>query len=287
MPGIEPPEPEGFTVGFNVVSPAYFETIRMPLLAGRTFTDADAASARNVTIINDAFARRFWPHVSPIGQRVRLAGSDTEIIGVVPDGKYRSFSEAQRFYAYFPVGRRYDPDLWLHVRARGDAAAAAAAVRAVLRELDPDVAPISVEPMDRLMESTLFLQHLGARVVGGFGLAALLLAAVGLFGVLSFTVGQRTREIGVRMALGAAPRDAALLVVRQGLMLVLAGIVVGLVLAVPASRAMRVLLENLSPHDPVTMAAVVMVFVTAGLGAAYWPARRATRIDPAAALRAE
>lgn len=287
MPGIEAPEPDGFAVGFNVVSPEYFETIRMPLVAGRTFTDADASSQRNVAIINEAFARRFWPDGSAVGQRVRLAGSDTEIIGVVPDGKYRSFSESQRFYAYFPVGRRYDPDLWLHVRARGDSTTAAAAVRAALRDLDPDVAPISVEPMDRLMESTLFLQRLGARVVGGFGLAALLLAAVGLFGVLSFTVGQRTREIGVRIALGAAPRDAALLVVRQGLMLVVVGIVAGLALAVPASRAMRVLLENLSPHDPVTIAAVVMVFVAAGLGAAYLPARRATRVDPATALRAE
>jgi predicted permease len=285
--GHEPPQGEpGFAVGYNVVSPGYFETIRMPLVAGRDFSPADARSSRRVIVINEAFARRFWRGRSPVGEIVRFGRNDAEIIGVVPSGKYQSLSEEPRLFAFVPFGpSSYSHGLYLHARARGDPAAAVAAIRREMAALDPNVPPIVVTTMASIMGSSLFPQRLAAALVGAFGTIGLFLAAIGLFGLLSFSVAERTREIGVRMALGASRRQVLALVVGEGLRLLGAGIAVGLLAALAATRLLRGLLHGLSATDPVTFVGIPLLLALVALIAAYLPARRAAALDPMTALR--
>lgn len=285
--GFEPPEAAGFPVGFIVVSPGYFETLRMPLLAGRGFTPEERAGPLSPLVINETFARRFWPNESPIGQRLRFSGRDAEIIGVVPAGRYRSFSEDPVLFAYVQFGQASWPARWLHVRVRGEMAPLVAAIRGELRTLDPNVAPIQVTTVEDVLESSLFAQRLGAALVGSFGLVGLMLAAVGLFGVLSLGVVQRTREIGIRVALGARRGDVLGLVLRDAAKPLAAGILLGLLAALPATQLMRGLLHGVSPTDLVTFTGVPAVLALVALVAASVPARRALRIDPMTALRYE
>jgi predicted permease len=285
--GHEPPQGEpGFAVGYNVVSPGYFATIGMPLLAGRDFSPADVRSGRYVIVINEAFARRFWRGRSPVGEILRFGRNDAEIIGVVPDGKYQRLSEEPRLFAYAPFGPVfYSHSLYLHARAVGDPAAAVSAIRREMAALDPNVPPIVVTTMASVMGSSLFPQRLAAALVGSFGTIGLFLAAIGLFGLLSFSVAGRTREIGVRVALGASRRQVVALVVGEGLRLLGAGIAVGLLAALGATRLLRGLLHGLSATDPVTFVGVPLLLALVALIAVYLPARRAAALDPMTALR--
>lgn len=288
VPGFEPPPGEpGFWVGYNVVSPEYFETVRMPILSGRGFTEADRDGRQPVLVINETCARRFWRDESPIGKRVERAGVEAEIVGVVPDGKYRSFSEEPTAFAYVPFAQEYAQAMWLHVRARGDMAGLVAGIRGELRALDPNVAPIVVTTLEDVLGSSLFPQQLAAVLIGGFGLVGLSLAAVGMFGLLSFVVAQRTREIGLRMALGARQGDVVRLVLTDGVKLLGGGAAIGLVAALATTHVLRGLLHGVSPTDPVTLLVVVALLAGAALAAAFLPARRAARVDPMTALRYE
>ncbi|HLB38224.1 MAG TPA: ABC transporter permease [Gemmatimonadales bacterium] len=287
IPGLESPDPSGFPVGFILVGSGYFETLRMPLLAGRGFTPQDASSMRPVLVINETLARRFWPNESPIGKRVQSGPREAEVVGVVSAGKYRGFAEEPVLFAYFPFGQAYQPSMWLQVRVRGEMAPVAAAIRGELRVLDPNVAPIQVTTVEDVLGSSLFAQRLGAVLVGSFGLVGLTLAAVGLFGVLSLAVVQRTREIGIRMALGAGRGEVLRLVFRDAARPLALGVGLGLLAALPAAQLLRGLLHGLNPADLATFTAVPAVFAVVALIAAYAPARRALRVDPMTALRYE
>lgn len=287
VPGYDPPPGEaGFAVGFSRVTPDYFRTLRMPLLAGRGFNEEDREGPP-VIVINETFARRFWPPGSAVGQIVQFGGEETRVIGVVPDGKYRSFSEPPTLFAYTPWSHGYSPDTWLHVRASGEAAAVIAAVRRELRNVDPDVAPIVAAPMESLLGGSLFPQRIAAVLIGVFGVLGLILSAVGVFGTLSFHVVQRTREIGVRVALGATRRRVLRAVLRYGLHLLVIGVAIGTLAAVAATRLLVGLLHGVKPTDPLTFAAVVALLAITVVLAAWLPARRAVRIDPMEALRHE
>lgn len=286
--GFEPPPGQsGFAVGFNLVSPQYFETLRMPLLAGRPFTEDDREDRGRVLVINQTFSQRFWPDESAIGQHVQWTGEDAEIVGVVPDGKYQSYGEEPTLFAYVPVAQEYMHGMWLHVRHRGDVAALMAGIRAELRALDPNVAPITVTTVEDVLGASLFAQRLAAKLIGGFGLVGLALAAVGLFGVLSFRVAQRTREIGLRMALGAERSAVTALVLRDGLELLAIGVVIGLGAALATTRVLRGLLHDISPTDPLTLVTVCLLLGAVTVVAALLPARRAAKVDPIEALRYE
>lgn len=286
LPDDPPPGEPGVPVGFNIVSEGYLETLRMPLLEGRTLTARDGEDER-VILINRTFARRFWPDESPVGQRVQWGSQETTVVGVVPDGKYQSYTEEPTLFAYQPLAGSYSPEMWLHVRVRGDVASLLGAIRREIRSLDPNVAPITVTTVEDVLGTSLFAQRLAAWLIGGFGLVGLVLAALGLCGLLSFVVAQRTREIGLRMALGAGSADVVRMVLGYGMKLLAVGAAVGVAVALVSTRLIGSLLHGVSPADPITLVVVVALLGAVVLLTAALPARRASRIEPMEALRYE
>lgn len=276
----------GIPVGFNAVSAGYFEAMRMPVLEGRDFRPEDVSATPMPIVVNQTFAQRFWPGGSAPGQVLRFALEDAVVIGVVP--RSDRAGEDPRPYAYVPFGpKRYSHGMWLYVRTRGDPAQLVNALRARIAELDPNVPPVAVATVEEALAGTLFPQRMAARFIGGFGLAGLLLAATGLFGLLSFAVAERTREIGVRMALGASRRDVVRMVLLDGMRPLAAGLALGLLGAFAVTRLLAGFLHGLSPTDPATFVAAPMLLLAVSLAAAWLPARRATRVEAVRALRVE
>jgi len=284
-------------VGFNTISPTYFETMRIPLLRGRNFTDADRTGAPRVAIVDEQLARRFFPDRDPVGQYLY---EDTppgqprvpvEIVGVVRGGTGASLGWQPTYFVYTPVAQPHEgfgiSRLILHVRTRRPAQEVFAGVRREVRALEPNLPLLSTAPLTEAMSLTLLPQRLVATVAGLFGLLGLALAAVGIFGLVSYAVTQRTHEFGVRMALGAQGRDVFKLVLRQGLKLALVGIAAGLCGALIVTRFLTSLLYGVSAADPLTYAGVALLLVVVTLFACYVPARRATKVDPMVALRYE
>jgi predicted permease len=273
------------------VMPGYFETLRTPLLAGRTFTEDDDAPGRNVVVIDQLFAASAFPNVSPIGQRIELpdpAHPWAEVIGVVAHQRLASLSDPGRKTVYFSEGfwgigvSRY----WV-VRTAGDPAKYAAAVRAELAKVDRSLVISKLQPMDALVEQDQSSTRLSLLLLGTFAAIALLLAGVGLYGVLSTVVRQRTAEIGVRMALGAAPAGIFKMVVGQGLRLTAVGLAMGLVASFGLTRLIDALLVGVKPTDPPTFAAMTMLFLVVAAVASWAPAARAAGLDANGALREE
>jgi predicted permease len=275
----------------------YFRTFGMPLVRGRGFTGADRAAAPKVVVVSEAAARRFWPGADPLGRRLRVLpvpgvpATDGEadwrtVVGVVRDAHFRALREATPT-VYLPW-QQFDGWQGLFaVRAAGDPARLSAAVRRVVRGVDPQLDAYAVQAMDALLDAPLAQPRLTTLLLSGFSAAAVLLAAVGLYGAVSALVGERTRELGVRMALGAAPARVRRGVLRGALAVVGGGTLAGLAGALAGGRLLASLLYEVRPTDPVTLAGVCVLLTGVGLAAAYVPARRATRIDPARALRAE
>ena len=276
-------------VQVNSVSTGYFQTIGIPIVRGRDFTRADAAAAPRVVVVNETMATQFWKGEEPLGKRFKFFGDQdfTTVIGVAKDSKYNGVAEDPQNFIYQPLSQYYTAEATLHVRTAADAASLASAVRNAARELDPSLSVFDVRTLEEQVGDSLQPLRMNALILIVFGGLALLLASIGLYGVASYSVSQRTREIGVRMALGAQPSSVVGLVLGHGMVLVAAGLAIGLVAAYVAAGLMRSLVVGVSPHDPVTFAGTVAVLGVIALVASYIPARRATRIDPLIALRTD
>jgi predicted permease len=281
---------EGISTGFNVVGPNYFKTMETPLLRGRDFAETDRKGAPGVVALNETLAATLWPGEDALGKRVSVSGPEgpfLEVIGVARDGKYRSLGEAPHPYIYQPLLQSYDPKMTLVVRTKGEPKSVAMAVREQIRALDANLPVADVKTLRDQLDLSLFPSRLAAWILGGFGVLALLLAAIGIYGVVSYSVAQRTREIGVRMALGAKEKDVLRLVLGEGLFVIAVGLALGLLLAAAATRVIVGFLYGVGATDPLTFAGVLLLLGFIALVASYIPARRATKVDPLVALRYE
>jgi putative ABC transport system permease protein len=276
-----------------VVSPNYFATMKIPLLRGRTFTDVDAADTANkVALVSGALAQKLWPGQNAIGKRIRVGGQkapDRIVIGVVGNVRHRGLDAATTLQWYAPERQWLDSDNqeMLIVRTAADPAALAASVRKAIASIDPTQPIVKVATMDQVIATSTAQRRLALVLFGAFAIAALLLAVAGIYGVLAGSVAERTREIGVRSALGATPRDIVGLVVGQGGRLSAVGIVLGLAGSLALTRYLRTLLFDVTPNDPVTLTGVAILLGLVTLAACSIPAMRAARVDPSRALRSE
>jgi len=285
--GYTPGPNEEVNAYFNVVGSDYLRTMGIGLVAGRDFTDRDAASTPHVLIINETMARRYFGGRDPLGGRVRIGTRALEVVGVARDGKYGSLTEAPRVFMYLPLQQWYRSDAVLIVKTHGDPSPIAQPLHAAVRSLDADVPLFDIRTIAEYLEVGVFLQRMIASILGAFGMLALLLATVGLYGVIAAIASQRTQEIGMRMALGARTIDIVTLIVRQGLSVVGLGVAIGLLAAFSATRLFKGLLVGVSATDTATFAGTTALLVAVALAATYLPARRAAALDPAAALRSE
>jgi predicted permease len=287
-----PKDQQRAAVSYNAVGPDYFETMRIPLLRGRTFTAQDDERALKVAVINQLMADRMWPGEDAIGRRFGAQGADSpwiEVVGIAKDGKYNYIFQDPTMYYFVALEQDYRAMRAMHVRTAGSPEALAPAVQREVRALNPQLPVYDVRSMRRMLDGPngFFLLHMGALFGGALGLLGLVLALIGIYGVVSFTASQRTQEIGVRMALGAQRRDILRLVVGGGLTLVVCGIILGLAAALGVSRLMGNLLFGISSTDTLTFVTVPLALATMALVASYVPALRATRIDPIKALRCD
>ncbi len=288
--GYAPRPQEDMELNFNRVGPGYFRAMGIRIVQGRVFGDDSIdAAGRGEVVVNETFAQRYWPGEDPIGRGIRFVGraEPDRVIGVVQDGKYRGMREQGLPYMYRPIGSSYTSRVTLLARVDGDPLAMLPAVRAEVRALDPTLPMYGERTLEDQVASAVVGERLGAMLLGIFGVIALLLAAIGVYGLVAHAVQQRTYEIGVRMALGADRRDVVRLVVGQGMGLVLIGVGLGLAGALALTRTVASLLFGVSPTDATTFALVPVGLVAVALLACLLPARRATRIDPMRALHYE
>jgi predicted permease len=276
------------------VGPDYFRTLQIPLLAGRDFDARDRVGTLKVAIVNEAFARKFSTGASPVGKRFWIEASpgspDTpyEIVGLVRDTKYGALREEFRSIAYYAAAQNTGagPGGQILMRSRLAQAETVAAVKRVLNDINPAIT-VSFQGFKSLIEATILRERLMATLSGFFGLLALLLACIGLYGLLSYGVASRTNEIGIRMALGAASRNVFWLILREALLLVIAGVAAGLPIIFAVTRLASTLLFGLTPTDPVSLLLAAVLMLSVAMVAGYLPSRRATRVDPMVALRCE
>jgi len=278
---------------FNVVTPGYFGTLDIPLLQGRDFTPQDRWNAPAVVVVNQTLARRFWPNESAVGKRLTFDDDPDEpsdwmtVIGVVGDSRHRSLVDEIMPQIYAPESQVGLEEMALLVRSPMDPAASAPAIRGLVASLDPEIPVADIRQLTRLRDESISADRFRTLALSAFGVLALGLAAIGVFGVISYGVVQRTREIGIRIALGARSGEILRLVVGEGMVTVAAGIAAGLIAGAALSRVLTTLLYQVQPWDPATFLAITAVIAGVALGACVLPARRALRVDPATALRAE
>ncbi|HXD33038.1 MAG TPA: ABC transporter permease [Pyrinomonadaceae bacterium] len=276
-------------IEYNRVGPNYFATMEMPLVRGRDFSLQDRSGGPSIAVINETLAGKLFPNEDPIGKRFRFSNEDTftEVVGVARDGKYRSMREAGLPCLYQPFLMVYRPEMNLLVRSQSDPAALTAAIRKELDGLDSRIPFFNVRTLEQQVRNATSQERAAALLTSLFGGLALLLAAIGLYGVMSYAVSQRTHDIGVRMALGAQVGDVLRLVLKNGMMLAVAGVVVGLAGALAMTRLLRTLLFGVTPNDLLTFVLVTGGLLFVAFLACYLPARRATKVDPLIALRYE
>jgi predicted permease len=286
--GFTPPEGQlGFSVDVARVDQGFFEAMGIPLLHGRGFGPQDVSDGPPVAIVNEAMAQRFWPGRDPVGQVFRVDDSELTVVGVARTAKIRTLEEQARPFVYRPFSQDYSSLLWLVARTRGDADRAVPEVLAQLRALDPDLMIFQTKTMARHLATMLLPARLGALTFTMFAALALTLATIGVYGIVAYALRSRTREIGIRLSLGAEPSAAVRLIMGSGLRLVVGGVLIGLALSAAGARLLGSFLFGVSAYDPLTFVAVPLVLVAVGALAAYLPARRATRVDPTVALKAE
>ncbi len=290
-----PPGKSAIPISFYRTGPGYFETMAIPLVAGRDFNERDTKEAPQVVVVNQQMAQRYWPDENPVGKRFRLVAQaarslpekTVEVIGVAKDSKYRTLSEEETPHIYLPFLQDYEAGMTLLVRTTGDTRQMMRAVRAELQTLDKDPQAFFARTMHEHTSVVLAPGQIAATLFAVFGLIALVLAMIGVYAVMAYSVTERTREIGIRIALGAQPSHVFKLVVGNGMILSAIGTAIGLAGAFALTRFLTGLLVGVSAIDPITFAAIPVLFTLVALLACYLPARRAMRVDPLAALKHE
>jgi putative ABC transport system permease protein len=283
------PQPNGQSTDelYNEVSPDYFATMGIPLISGREFTRADEENAPRVAIVNQSMVARYWRGQNPVGQRLQVKGNWVQVVGVVKDSKYYSMDETPRPFFYVPLRQYFTIEPDIHIRTTQPLQTIQAALIREVRALDPDLTLYEMTTLQEQVNRSTSQELVAVTLVALFGGLALLLASIGLYGVMSYTVSQSTRELGLRMALGARPSNVLRLVLSRGLLLTTTGIVIGVAVALLLTRLLGNLLYQVSPRDPLAFAAAFAVMILASAAACFLPAWRATRTDPIRALRAE
>jgi len=280
----------GRTIMTNVVSAGFFRTMQIPFVEGRDFDDRDQVKSQQVVIINQKMAEMLWPGESAVGKRIFI-GTDSrepnEVVGVVKTGRYRNLAEDPKPYFYYPMTQRRPARMMLVMRTNVDARGLVGAIRKEVQNVDRSVPVSAVRTMDEHMTYALWAPNMAASLSLAFGVVAILLSAVGLYSVMAYVVSQRTREVGIRMALGANRADVLKMIAAQGMRLAVIGVVIGLLLSLAMARALSSLLIGISGYDVTTFVVVSSLLVLVALIACYLPARRATKIDPLVALRYE
>jgi predicted permease len=276
-------------VGFARIGTKYFETLGIPLLAGRGFTSSDAASAPPVAIINETTSRRLWRGGNALGRYLRFRDTAIQVVGVAKDAKYLNLAETSRLWVYLPITQEptNNPTLSLAVRTAGDSMRFAPAIEREVRALVPNWPAFQFRTLDEGLKLQQALPQAGASLLGSLGAFGLLLAAIGLYGVLAYVVRQRTQEIGIRIALGARARDVITLIVKQGMAVCLTGGAIGFGIALVAAQWLDSVLLGISTADPVTFIGVPLVLAGVALLACYIPARQAATINVLESLRRE
>lgn len=285
--GYVPKPHEAMEVQFAEVAPGYLRTLQIPLIAGRAFSWSDTENSQLVTIVSQQFAKRYWPGEDAIGKRLHAGDQWFTIIGIAQDSDYDNLGEKPKSFFYLPLTQAYYASVTLEVRTFGNPLLLARAVEQTVHSQDADVALYDLTTFDSRIKLATTTQRMGGTFVGGFGIIALILAAIGIYGVLAYTTRQRTHEIGVRMALGAEPRNIFALVLAQGARLTALGIAIGLSASFFLTRALSGELFGVSAMDPLTYLGVALLLSGVALLACYIPARRAMRVDPMVALRYE
>jgi predicted permease len=293
--GYTPQPGEDMEIHSSSVAPGYFETLGIPLLQGRTFETQDHGEAPGVVLVNESFARRYWPGQSPVGKHIQMGvvregNNDAPaltVVGVVKDGKYISLGEGATPFLFLNMAQQYTSSPTLIIRTVANPTDALATVRSEIGLLDKNLALFNIKTMRQHLGLALLPARLAGSVLGIFGVVALLLAAAGIYGLMAYVVAGRTREIGIRMALGANTLTVLRLIVRQGMTLVLLGLAIGLAAALALTQWLKSMLFGVSTSDPLTYILVVALLAGVALIACYLPARRATKVDPMVALRYE
>jgi predicted permease len=285
--GYEPRLHESLDTEFAVVSPGYFNTMKIPLDQGREFTLQDKADAPMVAIIDESMEGRYSGSENILGRRLRIDGRWATIVGVVRNTKHQNLSEHPLPIVYLPLTQNYQPSTIIHLRTTSEPETLIPQMRRTAREMDPRIELFNILTLKESVRITGFLGRVETAFAGVFGIVALILAAIGIYGVVAYRTQQRTHEIGIRVALGASSTDVVRLVIWQGMRMVGAGLAVGLVVALWASHLLRGLLYGVSAMDPVTMIGVPVLLTLAALLACYLPALKALRISPTTAMRAE
>jgi predicted permease len=290
--GRTPTREDDGEVKHNVIGPGYFATMGIPLLVGRVFGPQDTEKSPKVAVISETMARRFFPGGSPIGSRFGIGNDpkhsgDIEVVGVVKDAKYESLQERPRPAAYYPYAQRIGYYYDFEVRYSGDPQAIVSEVRHAVGEVDRSLPVTYANTLAQQVERSITSQTLVAQLSTFFSLLAVFLACIGIYGLMSYAVSQRTNEIGIRMAMGAGRSSLLWMVMRESLTLVMIGLAVGLGTALAATSVVASQLYGLKPHDPVTVATAMCLLLAVASFASFVPARRSSQVDPVVALRYE
>jgi predicted permease len=285
--GYEPQPNEQPTADYNEVSSQYFATLGIPLISGREFTRADDENAPRVAVVNQTMVARYWRGQNPVGERLQVKGNWVRVVGVVKDSKYYSMDETPRAFFYVPLRQYFDIEPDIQIRTTQPLQTVQMALSREVRALDPNLALYEMITLQEQVNRSTSHQLVAVTLVALLGGLALLLASIGLYGVMSCTVSQSTRELGLRMALGADASNVLRLVLSRGLLLTTTGIIIGIALALLLTRLLGNLLYQVSPRDPLAFAASFALMALASTAACFLPALRATRTDPIRALRAE
>jgi predicted permease len=288
--GVDTSDPRnGKLTPLIAVAPGFFRTAGISLLGGRALTDQDNETGAMVAVVNKAMAENFWPGEDPVGKHIHFLGEtwDITVVGEVNTVKYLTLGEPPQAIIYVPLKQHYAPAVTVYVRTKDDPEKALASIRSTVQSLIPSVPLTNVQTVEQTMVQSLTAPRIGAELLGTFGLLALILAAVGTYGVVSYSVSQRTQEIGIRMSLGAQPRDVRQLILASGLAMVSTGVAAGLVFSTLLARAMNSLLFSIGSFDAPSFLGTSAILMLVAMAACWIPARRAMRVDPLIALRYE